>query len=102
MAPHQRREPAPSHHPGIGPITGSAIAVAAPDGSLFRSGRQFAAWLGLTPKAHSSGGKERQVGISKRGDGYIRRLFVVGATAVMRLVRQDNASRRWAAKLLER
>jgi transposase len=42
------------------------------------------------------------VGISKRGDGYIRRLFVVGATAVMRLVRQDNASRRWAAKLLER
>jgi len=55
--------------PGIGPITASAIAAAAPDGSLFSSGRQFAAWLGLTPKAHSSGGKERQVGISKQGDG---------------------------------
>ena len=88
--------------PGIGPITGSAVAAAVPDGSLFRSGRQFAAWLGLTPKAHSSGGKERQVGISKQGDGYIRRLLVVGATAVMRLARQDNASRTWAAKLLER
>ena len=58
--------------PGIGPITASAIAAAVPDGSLFRSGRQFAAWLGLTPKAHSSGGKERQSGISKQGDGYIR------------------------------
>jgi transposase len=88
--------------PGIGPITASAIAAAVPDGSLFRSGRQFAAWLGLTPKAHSSGGKERQGGISKQGDGYIRRLLVVGATAVMRLARQDNASRTWAAKLLER
>lgn len=88
--------------PGIGPITASAIAAAVPDGSLFRSGRQFAAWLGLTPKAHSSGGKERQGGISKQGDGYIRRLLVVGATAVMRLARQDNASRAWAVKLLER
>jgi transposase len=69
---------------------------------MFRSGRQFAAWLGLTPKAHSSGGKDRQVGISKQGDGYIRRLLVVGATSVMRLARQDNASRQWAAKLLAR
>jgi transposase len=53
--------------PGIGPITASAIAAAVPDATLFRSGRQFAAWLGLTPRAHSSGGKERQVGISKQG-----------------------------------
>jgi transposase len=88
--------------PGIGPITASAIAAAVPDGALFRSGRQFAAWLGLTPKAHSRGGKERQVGISKQGDGYIRRLLVVGATAVLRFARQDNASRSWATKLLER
>jgi transposase len=92
----------PATIPGIGPITASAIAAAVPDGSLFRSGRQFAAWLGLTPKAHSSGATERQVGISKQGDGYIRRLLVAGATAVMRLARQDNASRSWAAKLLER
>lgn len=88
--------------PGIGPITASAIAAAVPDGTLFRSGRQFAAWLGLTPRAHSSGGKERQVGISKQGDGYIRRLLVVGATAVMRLARKDSPSRSWATRLMER
>ena len=88
--------------PGIGPITASAIAAAVPDATLFQSGRQFAAWLGLTPRAHSSGGKERRVGISKQGDGYIRRLLVTGATAVIRLARQGNASKTWAAKLLER
>ena len=88
--------------PGIGPITASAIAAAVPDATLFQSGRQFAAWLGLTPRAHSSGGKERQTGISKQGDGYIRRLLVTGATAVIRLARQGNASKTWAAKLLER
>lgn len=55
---------------GVGPITASAMAASVPDPSLFRSGRQFAAWLGLTPKAHSSGGKERQAGISKMGDGF--------------------------------
>ncbi len=88
--------------PGIGPITASAIAAAVPDATLFRSGRQFAAWLGLTPRAHSSGGKQRLGGISKQGDGYIRRLLVVGATAVIRCARQDNASKTWAARLLER
>jgi transposase len=88
--------------PGIGPITASAIAATVPDATLFQSGRQFAAWLGLTPRAHSSGGKERLGGIGKQGDGYIRRLLVTGATAVIRLARQDNASKAWAAKLLER
>ena len=88
--------------PGIGPITASAIAAAVPDATLFQSGRQFAAWLGLTPRARNSGGKERLVGISKQGDGYIRRLLVTGATAVIRLARQGNASQTWAAKLLER
>ena len=88
--------------PGIGPITASAIAAAVPDATLFQSGRQFAAWLGLTPRANSSGGKDRQVGISKQGDGYIRRLLVTGATAVIRLARQGNASETWAARLLER
>lgn len=53
--------------PGVGPLTASALAASMPDPSLFRSGRQFDAWLGLTPKAHSSGGKERQAGISKMG-----------------------------------
>jgi transposase len=88
--------------PGIGPITASAIAATVPDATLFRSGRQFAAWLGLTPRARSSGGKERLGGISKRGDGYIRRLLVIGATSVIRLARQDNASKTWAARLLAR
>ena len=88
--------------PGIGPITASAIAAAVPDATLFRSGRQFAAWLGLTPRPRSSGGKERLGGISKQGDGYIRRLLVIGATAVIRRARQDNTSKSWAAKLLER
>ena len=88
--------------PGIGPITASAIAAAVPDASLFRSGRQFAAWLGLTPRAHSSGGKERLGGISRQGDGYLRRLLVVGATAMVRLARRDAGRQPWMARLLER
>ena len=69
---------------------------------MFRSGRQFAAWLGLTPRPHSSGGKERLGGISKQGDGYLRRLLVVGATAVMRMTRKNAARQPWLAELLER
>jgi transposase len=88
--------------PGIGPITASAIAAAVPEATLFRSGRQFAAWLGLTPRPHSSGGKQRLGGISKQGDSYIRRLLVIGATAVIRCARRDNASKSWAARLLQR
>ncbi|WP_119681944.1 IS110 family RNA-guided transposase [Indioceanicola profundi] len=88
--------------PGIGPITASAIAAAVPDASLFRSGRQFAAWLGLTPRAHSSGGKERLGGISKQGDGYLRRLLVVGATAMVRLARKNAERQPWLARLLGR
>ncbi|MCU4160802.1 IS110 family transposase [Acidiphilium sp. AL] len=88
--------------PGIGPITASAIAASVPDANVFRSGRCFAAWLGLTPRAHSSGGKERALGISKQGDGYLRRLLVLGATAVLRYARQTNPSRTWATRLLER
>lgn len=88
--------------PGIGPITASAIAAAVPDASLFRSGRQFAAWLGLTPQPHSSGGKERLGGISKQGDGYLRQLLVVGATAVMRMAHKDPGRQPWLAQLLGR
>lgn len=88
--------------PGIGPITASAIAAAVPDASLFRSGRQFAAWLGLTPRANNSGGKERLGGISKQGDGYLRKLLVVGATAVMRMARKDPSRQPWLAQLFER
>lgn len=70
--------------PGIGPITASAIVATAGDVSRFRTARHFAAWLGLAPKQNSSGGKERRGGISKAGNPYLRRLLVVGATAVIR------------------
>lgn len=74
--------------PGIGPITATAIAATGPDPGQVGSGQPFAACLGLTPRANSSGGKERQGGVSRAGDGTIRRLPVVGATAVLRLMRQ--------------
>lgn len=69
--------------PGIGPITASAIVATVADATQFKNGRQFAAWLGLVPQQHSSGGKERLGGISKRGDGYIRRLLIHGARAIV-------------------
>ncbi len=65
--------------PGIGPITASAIAATAPDPAQFTSGRHFAAWIGLVPRQRSTGGKERLGPISKRGDGYLRRLLVTGS-----------------------
>ena len=69
--------------PGIGPIIATAIAASVPDPSVFRTGREFAAWLGLVPRQNSSGGKARLGGISKRGDSYLRRLLVNGAHAVL-------------------
>lgn len=69
--------------PSIGPIIATAIAATVPDPGEFRSGREFAAWLGLVPRQNSTGGKARLGGISKRGDSYIRRLLVNGAHAVM-------------------
>lgn len=69
--------------PGIGPIIATAIAATVPDPKVFRSGREFAAWLGLVPRQNSTGGKARLGGISKRGDGYLRRLLVNGAHAAL-------------------
>ena len=69
--------------PGVGPITASAIVATIADAKQFKSGRQFAARLGLVPQQRSSGGKERLGGISKRGDGYIRRLMIHGARAIV-------------------
>ncbi|WP_426387543.1 IS110 family transposase [Sphingobium sp. R-21] len=89
--------------PGIGFITATALAATVGDARVFRSGRQFAAWLGLVPKQHSSGGKERMGGISKMGDRYLRHLLVVGATAVLRYTRRKTtAVSIWADRLLER
>ena len=70
--------------PGIGPIGATALAASVTDPGQFRSGRQFAAWLGLTPLQNSSGGKERLGRISKMGDRYLRKLLVIGATALVR------------------
>jgi transposase len=89
--------------PGIGPITATAIISAIGNGKQFKRGRDFAAWLGLTPRQHSSGGKERLLGISKRGDSYLRTLLIQGARAVLRVVGQkDDPRSRWLQNLCSR
>lgn len=89
--------------PGVGIMGASAIAATVTDPSLFRSGREFAAWLGMTPRQNSSGGKERLGRTSKRGDKYVRSLLIAGAVAVLRHARnrptRDGA---WVRALLER
>jgi len=89
--------------PGLGVITATALVATVTDPDQFRSGRQFAAWLGLTPRQHSTGGKTRLGGISKQGDRYLRRLLVVGATAVMRHIKdKPTPMADWIRKLLEK
>lgn len=89
--------------PGVGIITSTALAASISDPSLFRSGREFAAFLGLVPRQNSSGGKDRLGRISKKGDGYLRKLLVVGATSVIRRARTGvTPSAGWVQSLLER
>jgi transposase len=89
--------------PGVGPITASAIVATVADARQFKSGRQFAAWLGLVPQQRSSGGKERLGGISKRGDGYIRRLMIHGARAIVGWrKRSARTTDRWIDGLMAR
>lgn len=89
--------------PGIGLITATALAASVPDPDVFTNGRQFAAFLGLVPRQSSSGGKERLGRISKMGDGYLRRLLVVGATALVRRAGSNpTATGAWIRGLLER
>jgi len=89
--------------PGIGTLAASAIAATVGDASQFKSGRELAAWLGLTPRQNSSGGKERLGGISRQGNAYIRRLLVLGATGQMRGNRRNNApGGAWFGALLGR
>jgi len=87
--------------PGIGPITASAIVATVGDVSNFASARHFAAWIGLVPKQNSTGGKPQQGGISKAGDRYLRRLLVLGASAVIRHTR-IKAREGWLADLIGR
>jgi transposase len=89
--------------PGIGPLTATALIAAVGDAGVFKNGRQFAAWLGLVPKQYSTGGQTRLLGISKRGDSYIRKLLIHGARATLRWAR-TKADRRsqWIRGLLDR
>lgn len=89
--------------PGIGPISATALVAAVGDGKSFKRGREMAAWLGLVPAQHSSGGKERLLGISKRGDGYVRSLLIHGARAVQRVsAKKDDPRSRWLNALGQR
>jgi transposase len=89
--------------PGIGPLTATALIAAVPDATHFKNGRQLAAWLGLVPREHSTGGKPRLLGISKRGDLYLRKLLVHGARATLRWVAlKDDPRSQWVKALVAR
>ena len=89
--------------PGIGLITATALAASVPDPAVFKSARQFSAWLGLVPKQNSSGGKTRLGRVSKMGNGYLRKLLVVGATSVTRrAANNETRTGAWVRSLLER
>jgi transposase len=87
---------------GIGLIAATALAATVGNPRFFTSGRHFAAWIGLVPKQHSSGGKERLGGISKRGDAYLRKLLIHGARAAVHRVRSHQVPGVWIAGLLAR
>src|SRR4051812_27185493 len=86
--------------PGVGPIVATALVAEVGDWKAFSSGRSLAAWIGLVPRQHSTGGKERLGRISKQGDRYLRRLLVIGATAVVRHARQHPQKHPWIMRLL--
>ena len=88
--------------PGIGIVGATALAASVTDPGQFKSGRDLAAWIGLVPKQHSTGGKVRLGSISKQGDRYLRRLLVVGGTSVVKLAKIFPWKYPWVAKLLER
>jgi transposase len=88
--------------PGIGPIVATALVAEIGDWKQFRSGRNLAAWIGLVPKQHSTGGKEKLGSITKQGNRYLRWLLVTGAMAVIRYARQYGTKRPWLARLMER
>ncbi len=88
---------------GIGPVTASAVVATVGDFKQFRCGAQFGAWIGLTPRQHSSGGKSKLGGITKRGDTYLRTLLIQGAkSAVLTAHRRQDAISAWALALRER
>lgn len=89
--------------PGIGPVTATAIIAAIGNGAAFRKGREFSAWLGVVPREHSTGGKPKLLGIGKRGNSYLRTLFVQGARAVLQhRTKQSSGLSAWLAQLTSR
>ena len=89
--------------PGVGPIGSTMLSMKAPPAETFRSGRDFAAWLGLTPRDHSTGGRTRLGGITKAGDPSIRSTLIVGATALLRHVRAGHTKPSpWLASIMQR
>ena len=89
--------------PGVGPVLATALVASVADPKMFRSGRDFSAWIGLVPKQNSSGGKDRLGNISKRGDRYLRSLFTTGALAVIRYAKIHGTKHRpWLTALLTR
>lgn len=89
--------------PGVGPALATALVASIPDPKVFRSGRDFSAWIGLVPRQNSSGGKDRLGNISKRGDRYLRSLFTTGALAVIRYAKIHGTRHRpWLTALLAR
>ena len=89
--------------PGIGPVTATALIAAIGNGGAFHKGREFAAWMGVVPREHSTGGKQKLLGISKRGNSYLRRLFVQGARAVLQQrTKQSSGLSAWLAQLTSR
>jgi transposase len=92
----------PAHRRGVGPALATALVASVADPKAFRSGRNFSAWIGLVPKQHSSGGKDRLGSISKQGDRYLRSLFTAGALAVIRYAKIHDTKRPWLTALLAR
>ena len=89
--------------PGIGPVTATALIAAIGNGAAFRKGREFAAWMGVVPREHSTGGKQKLLGISKRGNSYLRTLFIQGARAVLQQsTKQTSGLSAWLAQLTAR
>ena len=88
--------------PGIGPLTASALVASIGDAKSFANARQLAAWLGLVPRQHSSGGKQTLQGISKRGDAYLRTLLIHGARSVVRISEHREQTDVWMRRLLAR
>lgn len=88
--------------PGIGPITASTIVATVGKAKEFKNGRQLAAWMGLVPRQHSSGGRQNLLGISKRGDTYLRTLLIHGARAVIRFAENKAKPESWLRKLMTR